>query len=180
LLFFPGPPPAKKKKRAASRPLPLSPNRPQTPKPKPNSLYNNIKAPSQLQPSATYFLFREGIEPKWEDANNAGGGCWTANAPRGATNPRAVLDAWWLHAVLACIGEQFTEGHEICGVTVNIRQGGKDRIELWTRTAANEALTMSVGRDLKRLLDVPDSSKFGYVVFADKLQSGKARDRYSL
>jgi hypothetical protein len=40
--------------------------------------------------------------------------------------------------VLALIGEQFTEGDEVCGVTVNIRGKG-DRVELWTRTAANEA-----------------------------------------
>lgn len=41
--------------------------------------------------------------------------------------------------VLACIGEQFTEGDEICGVAVNIRGKG-DRIELWTKTASNEAV----------------------------------------
>lgn len=40
--------------------------------------------------------------------------------------------------VLACIGEQFTEGDEVCGVAVNIRGKG-DRIDLWTKTAANEA-----------------------------------------
>lgn len=28
--------------------------------------------------------------------------------------------------VLACIGEQFDEGDEVCGVTVNIRQGEKE------------------------------------------------------
>jgi len=176
LPFSPLPPPALSLK---IRPTPNPHHKPHQ-KNSSRSLYNNIKAPSQLQPSATYFLFREGIEPKWEDPNNAAGGCWTAYAPRGATNPRAVLDAWWLHSVLACIGEQFAEGGEICGVCVNIRQGGKDRIELWTRTASNEALQMSVGRDLKRLLDVPDSTKLGYVVFSDKLTTGKARDRYSL
>lgn len=84
------------------------------------SLYNNIKAPSQLQPSATYYLFKDGIEPKWEDPRNTHGGSWTCQAPR-APNGRATLDAWWLHAVLACIGEQFDEGDEICGVTLNIR-----------------------------------------------------------
>lgn len=41
--------------------------------------------------------------------------------------------------VLACIGEQFTEGDEVCGVAVNIRGKG-DRIELWTKTASNEAV----------------------------------------
>jgi hypothetical protein len=40
--------------------------------------------------------------------------------------------------VLACIGEQFSEGDEVCGVAVNIRPKG-DRIELWTKTASNEA-----------------------------------------
>jgi translation initiation factor 4E len=42
--------------------------------------------------------------------------------------------------VLACIGEQFEEGDEVCGICVNVRAGGKDRVELWTKTAANEAL----------------------------------------
>lgn len=40
--------------------------------------------------------------------------------------------------VMATIGEQFTEGDEICGVAVNIRQKG-DRIEMWTKTSSNEA-----------------------------------------
>lgn len=62
------------------------------------SLYNNIKAPSQLQPSATYYLFKDGIEPKWEDPKNTHGGSWTCNAPR-TPNGKGVLDAWWLHAV---------------------------------------------------------------------------------
>lgn len=66
--------------------------------------------------------------------------------------------------VLACIGEQFDEGDEVCGVTVNIRTG-KDRLELWSKTAANEALQMSLGKQLKQLLDIPDSNKIGFVVF---------------
>lgn len=66
--------------------------------------------------------------------------------------------------MLACIGEQFDEGDEVCGVTVNIRNG-KDRLELWSKTAANEALQMSVGKQLKQMLDIPDSNKIGFVVF---------------
>jgi translation initiation factor 4E len=46
--------------------------------------------------------------------------------------------------MLACIGEQFPEGDEICGVAVNIRQKG-DRIELWTKTSSNEAVQVGVG-----------------------------------
>jgi hypothetical protein len=64
------------------------------------SLYNNIRTPSQLQPSATYYLFKEHIEPKWEDPKNMHGGCWTANIPKTATS-KQTLDTWWLHSVSA-------------------------------------------------------------------------------
>lgn len=64
-------------------------------------------------------------------------------------------------------------------MTVNIRNG-KNRVEMWTKTAANEALQISVGRQLKGLLDMSENTKIGFSVFADKLQQGKARDRYSV
>jgi hypothetical protein len=66
--------------------------------------------------------------------------------------------------VLAAIGEQFAEGEEVCGVAVNIRPA-KDRVELWTRTAANEAAQTSIGKQFKQTLDLGDSSRLGYVVF---------------
>ncbi len=130
--------------------------------------------------------------------------------------------------MLACIGEQFTEGDEVCGVAVNIRNKG-DRIELWTKTASNEATQVRrqllvvwgprrwrrspwlrmdpwparacflasapdarrhavphgaaqtiLGRQLKQFLDIPESIKIGYGVFADKLAyQSKAKDRYT-
>mmetsp|Transcript_36062 Transcript_36062/g.80260 ORF Transcript_36062/g.80260 Transcript_36062/m.80260 type:complete len:213 (-) Transcript_36062:620-1258(-) len=143
-------------------------------------LYNNIRTPGQLQPSATFYLFKEHIEPKWEDPKNTNGGCWTASVNRGGPNSKAQLDAWWLNGVLGCIGEQFTEGDEICGIAVNIRPKG-DRIELWTKTASNEAVQTIIGRQLKQFLDIPDNMKLGYSVFSEKLSAGnKAKDRYSV
>lgn len=47
---------------------------------------------------ATYYLFKEGIEPKWEDAKNLKGGCWTAPVPTKG-DPKKTLDAWWLNSV---------------------------------------------------------------------------------
>lgn len=47
--------------------------------------------------------------------------------------------------VLACIGEQFTDGDEVNGIAVVIRARG-DRIELWSRTASNEAAQVRVLR----------------------------------
>lgn len=144
-------------------------------------LYNNIRTPGQLQPSATFYLFKENIEPKWEDPRNAQGGCWTANVPKGPGNTgKQTLDTWWLHAVLACIGEQFDEGDEVHGIAVNIRSA-KDRIEVWTRSAANEAVQTSIGKQFKAVLDIPESQRIGFTVFSEKLQSqNKSKDRYSV
>ena len=63
------------------------------------SLYNNIKTPGQLTPNATYYLFKEGIEPKWEEPKNAKGGAWTASIPTNKGDPKKVVDAWWLNSV---------------------------------------------------------------------------------
>lgn len=142
-------------------------------------LYNNIRTPGQLTPSATFYLFKEHIAPKWEDPNNQGGGCWTASISKGQ-NAKQTLDAWWLNAVLACIGEQFAEGDEVCGVAVNLRPKG-DRIDLWTKTASNEAVQVMIGRQLKQILDMTDNQKLGFTPHADKMGSNqKARDRYSV
>ena len=40
--------------------------------------------------------------------------------------------------MMAAIGEQFTEGEEICGIVVNLR-ARQDRLCIWTKTASNEA-----------------------------------------
>lgn len=142
-------------------------------------LYNNIRTPSQLPVQANFYLFKEGIEPKWEDPKNANGGSWVANVPK-TPNAKSTMDAWWLNTVLGCIGEQFKDGEEVCGIAVSIRPKA-DRVELWTRTASNEAVQIGIGKSLKQMLDIPDQTKIGYVVFADKLNAGnKAKDRYTV
>jgi translation initiation factor 4E len=155
------------------------------------SLYNNIKPPSWLSVGTDFHLFKEGVEPKWEDPTCEHGGKWTVLVPK-SPNSKQVLDTYWLNAVrttsspsaifqatfcnssslgshsdfccfgtringlpgmenvrplmhelcwtqlLACIGEQFTEGDEICGIVVNVR-AKQDKLCVWTKTAANEA-----------------------------------------
>ena len=39
---------------------------------------------------------------------------------------------------MACIGEHFSNGDDICGVVVNMRKN--DRLSIWTKTANNEAV----------------------------------------
>jgi len=41
--------------------------------------------------------------------------------------------------LMALIGEVFDEAEEICGVVASVRKS-QDRISLWTKNAANEAV----------------------------------------
>jgi len=39
-------------------------------------LWNNIKGANELPLNSNYHVFKDGIEPKWEDAVNKNGGKW--------------------------------------------------------------------------------------------------------
>jgi len=104
------------------------------------------------------------------------GGKWTVIIPKGNTQ---LLDTNWLHAVLACIGEQFDDGDEICGVVVNVRPK-QNRIAMWTKTASNEAAQVAIGKQLKEIFGIPDHMRIGYLVHADAMRERKAKDRYTV
>lgn len=141
------------------------------------SLYNNIATPSRLSHGMDLHMFKSGIEPKWEDPKCEHGGKWTALVPK-SINGKAVVDVYWLHALLACIGEQFEEGEEVCGVVVNIRQK-QDRVCLWTKSAANEAVQVSLGKQFKQVLDIPETTKIGYLTHKDaKAGDRRSKDKY--
>ncbi|KAK2422187.1 Eukaryotic initiation factor 4E protein [Trifolium repens] len=102
------------------------------------SLHDQIFKPSKLPASADFHLFKDGIEPKWEDPECANGGKWTLTS-KGKGN----LDTVWLETLMALIGEQFGDSEDICGVVVSVRQW-QDKLSLWTKTTANESVQVSV------------------------------------
>ena len=50
---------------------------------------------------------------------------------------------------------------DILGVACNVRKQ-QDRIEVWTKTASDEAVQFSIGQQLKTLLKLPGSQTIGY------------------
>ncbi|CAI9118075.1 OLC1v1019592C3 [Oldenlandia corymbosa var. corymbosa] len=99
-------------------------------------LYDQVLKPSKLVVNADFHLFKAGVEPKWEDPECAGGGKWTITSN---SNKKDGLEKMWLETLMALIGEQFDEADEICGVVASVRQR-QDKLSLWTKTAANEAV----------------------------------------
>eukprot|EP00854_Cymbomonas_tetramitiformis_P020693 gene20693-24799_t len=117
-------------------------------------LHNNIVAPSRLVVGSDFSMFKQGIEPKWEDAANSTGGKWTFMIPKSAS--KTMLDTYWLNTLLALIGEQYDDTDDICGVVVNV----------------------GIGRQFKAALELPESSKIGYIAHDDSLKMDKkAREK---
>nr|CAR92168.2 eukaryotic translation initiation factor 4E [Hordeum vulgare] len=136
------------------------------------SLYNNIHHPSKLNVGADFHCFKDKIEPKWEDPICANGGKWSISCGKGKS------DTFWLHTLLALIGEQFDFGDEICGAVVSVRKN-KERVAIWTKNAANETAQISIGKQWKEFLDYKDS--IGFVVHEDAKRSDKgAKNRYTV
>ncbi|PKI83115.1 eukaryotic translation initiation factor 4E [Malassezia vespertilionis] len=107
-------------------------------------LYNNIVPPSSLPQSSNYYLFKDGIQPAWEDPANGNGGKWSLQLPR--EKHRGQIDKLWLYTMLAAIGETLEtpsaqkqppcsrEDELVTGVILQARPNYY-RISIWTRRA---------------------------------------------
>ncbi|XP_047947658.1 eukaryotic translation initiation factor-like [Salvia hispanica] len=136
-------------------------------------LYNQIFKPSNFSANADFHLFKAGVEPKWEDPECANGGKWTVTSSK-----KSDLDNMWLETLMALIGEQFDDTDEICGVVASVRQK-QDKLSLWTKTAANEAAQMGIGRKWKEVIDITD--KISYSFHDDSRRESRApRSRYQV
>lgn len=120
------------------------------------SLWNNIKSASELPQGCNYHIFKEGIQPMWEDEANKRGGKWIVVT---RTSQRHKLNNMWLGVVLAVIGCAFEDDDEVCGVVVSLRKS-MDKIALWTRSAEKE-VCMRIGERFKTALD-GISEKIGF------------------
>lgn len=57
---------------------------------------NSLKKPTDLPMATNYHLFKTGIKPMWEEAENRNGGKWTFVLEK---KRRADLDNGWLNSV---------------------------------------------------------------------------------
>jgi translation initiation factor 4E len=133
-------------------------------------LYNHTQPASKLQAGCDYSVFKAGIQPMWEDAQNKKGGRWLINLNK--TQRQTHLDDFWLETLLCLIGEGFDEhSDDICGATVNIRPKG-DKLGLWTKDATKTEATKKIGIKLKESLNVPSKIVIGFQAHSDT--AGKA------
>ncbi|XP_008046343.1 eukaryotic translation initiation factor 4E type 1B [Carlito syrichta] len=128
------------------------------------ALYNHIQLPSKLSSGCDYAVFKDGIQPMWEDSRNKKGGRWLVSFSR--QGRYSELDRLWLETLLCLIGESFEEqSRAVCGAVVNIRTK-RDKIALWMREMESQAAVLHIGRVYKECLDLPTKT-IGYQVHAD-------------
>lgn len=141
-------------------------------------LWNNIKGAHELAQGSNYHLFKEGVEPMWEDARNEKGGKWIVLLK--PNQRQTQLNDMWLNTVLACIGATFDDDVHVTGVVVSVRKS-MDKIALWTMDATDEAAIKRIGRQFKELLG--GSVKIGYQAHIDAMGNNSSfnnRNRYEL
>ncbi|XP_019739454.1 eukaryotic translation initiation factor 4E-1A-like [Hippocampus comes] len=94
------------------------------------ALYNHIQLSSNLMSGCDYSLFKDGIEPMWEDERNRRGGRWLITLSK--QQRKADLDRFWLETLLCLVGEAFDDhSDDVCGAVINVRSKG-DKIAIWT------------------------------------------------
>nr|XP_048716913.1 eukaryotic translation initiation factor 4E type 1B isoform X2 [Caretta caretta] len=129
------------------------------------ALYSHIQLASKLTSGCDYSLFKDGIEPMWEDNRNKRGGRWLITLAK--QQRHTELDRFWLETLLCLIGETFGPySEDICGAVINIRAKG-DKIAIWTREAENRDGVTHIGRVYKERLGLSHKVVIGYQAHAD-------------
>jgi len=141
-------------------------------------MYNNIMPPSGLCNGSNYHLFKEDIQPMWEDEHNRHGGKWIVIFPKGRKDS---LDEYWLYLLLAMIGESFHDLDEVCGAVVSVRKN-QSELALWTKDAAPEAQesVMKIGITLRQVLGLDDKWKIGYQAHEDGMKKETPATLYEI
>ncbi|XP_050394380.1 eukaryotic translation initiation factor 4E [Patella vulgata] len=144
------------------------------------ALYNHIQKASKLMSGCDYALFKDGIEPMWEDAQNKRGGRWMINLNK--QQRHSDLDRFWLEMLLCLVGEAFDDfSDDICGAVVNIRNKG-DKLGLWTKDSTRGEANVEIGKKLKERLNIPTKISIGFQVHDDTIsKSGSTtKNRYQV
>eukprot|EP00543_Licmophora_paradoxa_P005392 CAMPEP_0202455628 /NCGR_PEP_ID=MMETSP1360-20130828/13112_1 /ASSEMBLY_ACC=CAM_ASM_000848 /TAXON_ID=515479 /ORGANISM="Licmophora paradoxa, Strain CCMP2313" /LENGTH=202 /DNA_ID=CAMNT_0049075249 /DNA_START=221 /DNA_END=829 /DNA_ORIENTATION=- len=134
-------------------------------------IFNNVKPASQLAVNSNYHLFREGIEPMWEDPSNKKGGKFVLTIPK-KDSKEGRCDEWWLYTALAIIGETIDlNGDQVCGAVVSIRKSN-DRIALWLK-GSEQQVCSEVGARWKKALDM-ERTRLRFQLHDDAATSGSS------
>lgn len=95
------------------------------------SAFNNVAPPSLLVMNSMYQLFREGVQPEWEDPTNANGHSFEFGVDV------KLGDKLWIEFAIGAIGENLPFADEVVGVFIKLREKGP-RVGFWLSTRSTD------------------------------------------
>lgn len=102
-------------------------------------VFNNVSPPSSMSMNSMYQLFRDGVQPEWEDPTNANGFSFEFGVDAKAG------DKLWIEFAMGAVGENLPFSDEIVGVFVKLREKGP-RVGIWltstTETRVREIMQL--------------------------------------
>lgn len=126
------------------------------------AVYNHVQPPSGIATGCDYMLFKDGIQPMWEDEKNKYGGRWLLNVEK--RGGRSSIDQYWVETLMCLIGEAFGESSdEVCGAVVNIRPK-QNKISIWTGNAKKKDAILHIGKEYKERLQLSPQYILAYQV----------------
>lgn len=98
----------------------------------------------------SYFIFKDGVMPLWEDEYNVFGGCWSLiwknNLPNDESNSKKTSKYVWKQVVNVLTDPIMIKYiDEICGVGLTIRSNKTYKITVWNRNSDDTITKMLIG-----------------------------------
>lgn len=128
-------------------------------------LHQLIKPPSCLGLANDYAMFRQGVNPDWDDPANCGGGRWVVRRERGQE-----LDSAWLSLLYLLLGEHLGEQAQVMGVVASRRKKG-DRVSVWVGDARRLGAVVDVGRMVRDRLDMKPDARLLFSVHREQKEA---------
>jgi len=139
------------------------------------ALYNHIEVCSKLNSGCDYSLFKTGIKPMWEDAQNISGGRWLMTLDKKKRDE--FLDKFWLEIMLCLIGEEFEENGDIVnGAVVSVRNK-TDKIGIWLSDSTTEKSVITIGKKLKHRMGIEEDVKIGFEAHDENMYKKTSKNK---
>merc|ERR1711920_184655 len=121
------------------------------------SVHLHTDKPSQINNGNDLYVFKEGIQPQWEDPMNENGGRWLMNIPTGD-----VVDKYWEELLILLMSSYWDtdeEAKQICGAVFQSRSRGH-KLAVWLTDCNDQPTIMRIGQRIKERLEFPEIMYF--------------------
>ncbi|KAJ3432674.1 eukaryotic translation initiation factor 4e class ii 2b [Anaeramoeba flamelloides] len=127
--------------------------------------YSHLVRPNDIAgDGGDYLLFKDGIDPVWEDPENEKGGKWILRLRKG------LASRFYEDLILALIGEEFDVAiDEICGIVVSVRTQ-EDIISLWNKRGNDKVAIENLKKKIIEVLGLPKNAILFYKTHNRALQ----------